>query len=577
MPPKEYRPDLIFYTNSNTDPNLSGQIKSTIEDLRTRDCFGAVLFDAAKIPPRLEGHPDGPCWQAFRLFTHPQLVSTYHRFMLMEPDVMAVRPGWSERIMLEATTDQPANTQPFWHKGSRSHCAETDFEEFDHINGNSMYTLGNPRYNKYIAATWSNYQFEGQPGSGGCSGGYGGYDHLFAAMRRNPANFHEYHHVHQYFVPNEFVINHCKAKYDISWVHETFASTVLVHSSSMHAFGPWGDQGASLEPVIAYNNALRASTSMRKGTIPWWTANDVSHLAVCGAWPAKYAKLYKRAVECNQDTGDCADSRVLIFSPDHQPIHSREAFAARLAGVVSAFSLALLTDRVLLIDDGVLQSMVEATPHANVFHRDKRTTTGDIVDIPKHEAINETFHKLRTELHLSASVRVHFEGLDFLQGLFSNAKIRQMLIKVGIIFDIAVGCAIQFLFKVPDAGQRITGGQDKFRICTLGSSAMADTCANHIKRSATAMHMLFGSLSDEDERVRPETKLQNRNLFDMMWRWAQCDYLVSTTGDFGRVIASLALKPTYLFEPSSPAALVRCSRLAPSHLNATTITKTSKY
>ena len=148
----------------------------------SRKCFSlgwGVLL--AGVPPQINTHECGACYQFFLLFK--LLKNEFHYFYLMEPDVTPIRPGWLEKLCDELAITSPG--QDFWLKGSNQKCnryyGDIASRHDWHINGNSIYKVGDPGFEEFLANVQGSYTGGPDGCPAGCSTGRryeNAYDHV---------------------------------------------------------------------------------------------------------------------------------------------------------------------------------------------------------------------------------------------------------------------------------------------------------------------------------------------------------------------------------------------------------------
>lgn len=113
-------------------------------------CFRRIRFISMNLDEAQNQYDKGrfspsPSTMFHSLFGLEELYAQYSHFLLVEPDVRALRSGWLDRLAMEVVVDRI----DFWQKGS----IEYSFEQGDgHINGNAIYRLGNMEYNCFLEA-----------------------------------------------------------------------------------------------------------------------------------------------------------------------------------------------------------------------------------------------------------------------------------------------------------------------------------------------------------------------------------------------------------------------------------------
>lgn len=138
---------LVFYYDEDlqTKPEIEKEIRDQLQKLEplTR-CFSSIEFTSAKLKRADNGYPRGPSNQFVRLFSNP-IMSKFDYWMMMEPDVVAIRPLWLDKIYEETTF----TVDDFWIKGSTNR--NPRYNAF-HMNGNAIYKLHDTEFESIVVA-----------------------------------------------------------------------------------------------------------------------------------------------------------------------------------------------------------------------------------------------------------------------------------------------------------------------------------------------------------------------------------------------------------------------------------------
>ena len=142
--------DLIFQITRSFEefPGLQERLQQALQQ-GARHCFGRVEFRSMNLHPDqdqydLQQYSPGPSSMFHLLFTSEDLAARYSHFLLMEPDVRAIRPGWVQALQQEVAL----SSVDFWQKGSVPYYST--FAGNLHINGNAIYKLGDQEFNCFL-------------------------------------------------------------------------------------------------------------------------------------------------------------------------------------------------------------------------------------------------------------------------------------------------------------------------------------------------------------------------------------------------------------------------------------------
>lgn len=227
--------------STNSEGSASSSIRHRLGSAAS--CFaGGVRIAGADVPAHLAQHPCGPCHMFYVMFD--LFWGTFDYFMIMEPDVTPVRPGWLDRIADELEIASRSTLYAFWMRGSASQCdgrygqiaSRLDF----HMNGNALYSLRDRGFLDFIDRVKAFYPAGYSGCSSGCATGRvyeGGYDHCFYQFLRDPANFEYARTVLRFFQHTPTIMNLCEENYNVDDVLRRFPDTYLVHSK-----GPYMNQ-----------------------------------------------------------------------------------------------------------------------------------------------------------------------------------------------------------------------------------------------------------------------------------------------------------------------------------------------
>ncbi|KAL6072081.1 Glycosyltransferase family 15 protein [Balamuthia mandrillaris] len=159
--------ELVFYFSYDfgAAPDVVQQLETAWRTSLWRRCFtGMSLLSAGLDPakdvylPGRQGKPasasSGPVVMFFDLFEREEFWSRFDFFLLMEPDVVAVREGWLTQLRAECLGEHL--NQDFWMKGSmyvgRKYVSNEHRPDpwLYHINGNALYHVGDPQLRAFM-------------------------------------------------------------------------------------------------------------------------------------------------------------------------------------------------------------------------------------------------------------------------------------------------------------------------------------------------------------------------------------------------------------------------------------------
>lgn len=193
QPPPAPRPDFYLYSNKVLEEGMVTELQSFFDALPSsiKRCFNGEL-DAAQLAPGLRAdevyfatdfrfthaeiptemdhyNPDardsdwvaGPNEQFYQLMNGSRTAEGTSHLFMMEPDTRPVVSGWLNHLVKVVE-----DSEPFWIRGSafRPACAQrkTSFvnaaedchqlgpEIADHINGNALYHIGDPKFVAFL-------------------------------------------------------------------------------------------------------------------------------------------------------------------------------------------------------------------------------------------------------------------------------------------------------------------------------------------------------------------------------------------------------------------------------------------
>ena len=201
-------------------------------------CLESAEFKiaSANTPAYLDRHPEGPCHMFFTGLKFMKQMG-FEYMIQMEPDVIPIRNNWAQKVEMEV---QKLSMLEGWQMGSQPRCnplysfvsSRKDF----HINGNSLYKIGDAHFEEYISKIQSYYP-AGNAGVSvaGCATGHNyesGYDHTMYRYRMEPENWKYSQSVLHKFIYSDFIQNMCEDVYDVEEIRNNHPNTYLIHSKS---------------------------------------------------------------------------------------------------------------------------------------------------------------------------------------------------------------------------------------------------------------------------------------------------------------------------------------------------------
>ncbi len=155
---KSDKPHLFFNYAGNLE--LDEDVESHLAQLwaalpkQTRKCFYAPRTWSCKLSGAENVYPIGPCLQFHETFRRLKGMGFDH-WLLFEPDVLPIRPGWGTRLIKLARDNQ--DCRDWWQLGSTPmHHNNVDQLEVEgtkgidfHLNGNSIYCVKSRDFDEY--------------------------------------------------------------------------------------------------------------------------------------------------------------------------------------------------------------------------------------------------------------------------------------------------------------------------------------------------------------------------------------------------------------------------------------------
>lgn len=153
---------LVVVFNGRRDPVREDRIRAVFDGLENlRRCFSSLHFQYCELRPEEDyyerdysktvgpaGFKAGPNAQFFGAMR--QLATYGHYVFMMETDCLPVRPGWVSALqrIINSSND-------FWIMGSMYRGVGTlDRPYHIHLNGNSVYAVGDPRFQQFLDEVW---------------------------------------------------------------------------------------------------------------------------------------------------------------------------------------------------------------------------------------------------------------------------------------------------------------------------------------------------------------------------------------------------------------------------------------
>lgn len=146
--------DVIFYFSQDFEleswRNLKEALLQETENSLWKNCFQKVSFLSTWPREVKESYPRSVNLMFFQLFENKNLSSQYDYFLWMEPDVRPIRSEWADRLLEETyhTLHEKWMTGSIYRGDIKS--SDGQLPEEYHINGNSIYKLGDLEFNEYL-------------------------------------------------------------------------------------------------------------------------------------------------------------------------------------------------------------------------------------------------------------------------------------------------------------------------------------------------------------------------------------------------------------------------------------------
>jgi len=144
----QHRSLVLYYDmDINAVPAVKEQIQTELNKLPwITECYSSMIFASAGLTAQEStyryGDYKGPNNQWLKTF-HLPIMQNYDYWILVEPDVVAIRDFWLDRVFEEAVF----SIDDFWMKGSTNRIPW--YGSF-HMNGNAIYKLHDPDFQRTV-------------------------------------------------------------------------------------------------------------------------------------------------------------------------------------------------------------------------------------------------------------------------------------------------------------------------------------------------------------------------------------------------------------------------------------------
>ena len=210
--------------------NLPQEIRKCFHPLRTWSC---KLSEAENI------YPIGPCLQFHETF-HRLRSMGFDHWLLYEPDVVPIRPGWGTRLLELARQNQDCRN--WWQLGSTAmHPNKVDQLEVEgskgidlHLNGNAVYCVKSSDFDEYRNLVSKTYPARGCYVTN-IDDELAGYDHALYRFRMRVENRAYMQEKLWKFKDDPFIRNFGDTHFDALKMRALSSQTMLVHSKYFFA------------------------------------------------------------------------------------------------------------------------------------------------------------------------------------------------------------------------------------------------------------------------------------------------------------------------------------------------------
>jgi len=236
---------LHLFFNYAGDLDLDADVELHLAQLwnnlpkETRNCFHPFRTWSCKLSEAENIYPIGPCLQFHETF-HRLRAMGFDHWLLYEPDVLPIRPGWATRLIELAKENQ--DCRDWWQLGSTSmHHNKVDQLEVEgnkgidfHLNGNAIYCVKSRDFDEYRNLVSNAYPAHG------CyvkniDDDLAGYDHALYRFRMRLENLEYMQGKFSKFKDDAFIRNFGEAPFDVEEFRAVSPRTMLVHSKYFFA------------------------------------------------------------------------------------------------------------------------------------------------------------------------------------------------------------------------------------------------------------------------------------------------------------------------------------------------------
>jgi hypothetical protein len=240
---------LVFYFNGNladrAPASAGADAGQSVHDMLSalwnslgphRACFdGGVHYVSANLTEHEDKYPVGTCLQFHRAFPLLRNLGFDH-WLLMEPDVLPIRPSWGVRIAELAAGNR--HCRSFWQAGSVPVFKDESYDVLHlkdkahykadtHLNGNALYCLADAAFDDFFA------HVQRVSRHGFCGEMQYGYDFAMWKFRNHHANRRYMNFRFSKFVVSDFIANFGDEPYDAEQLRREHSGLVLVHGKSV--------------------------------------------------------------------------------------------------------------------------------------------------------------------------------------------------------------------------------------------------------------------------------------------------------------------------------------------------------
>jgi len=205
----------------------------------TRNCFHPFRTWSCELSEAENIYPIGPCLQFHETFRRLRAMGFDH-WLLYEPDVLPIRPGWGTRLIELAKENQEC--RDWWQLGSTSmHDNKVDQLEVEgtkgidlHLNGNAIYCVRSRDFDEYRNLVSIAYPDHGCYVTN-IADDLAGYDHALYRFRMRLENREYMQGKFSKFKDDAFIRNFGETSFDLDEFRAVSPRTMLVHSKYFYA------------------------------------------------------------------------------------------------------------------------------------------------------------------------------------------------------------------------------------------------------------------------------------------------------------------------------------------------------